>query len=529
MAVYPSISDIKSSIESEVLIKDTFVKSGEFKRLPNGNFTMYVGGFSVVFPFSKSNENWVFRCWHTDLGDIKKRYEKFSVAIKNSKLPYFADFEYEDVGIIVNGKPYPTTRMKWIDGQSIKSYICENRFDKQKLQLLSENFKKMCDDLHTHNLAHGDLQHGNILVSTNGKLFLVDYDSMYCPTLKGEKDIITGLVDYQHPSRIKNRLANEKVDYFSELIIYLSILITKSNPHLINKYQVENSERLFFCKSDFTNLSKSSIIKDLSNSETEIKLYIRVLNDYLSKNSIDDLETFEVVKQHLPLNPIKSFQWKNLFVSTVLKNMILFLSFKFSYVKKIGIIISDKLNKIYSLKSSNLLIRMKNITIKGVYSIYWFLGFFFEGLSVLFLFISFYSFLFLSRLLVVYYGGYNIPLISNFSVIWEVISYNYFFDYVLEIKDILHPYLFISFFVFCFIIFKRISIGLFRLCVRTTNKLILDIVGSKKFFIYSGITFLLLFISISLLQGQTMNLAVFDTSMILIAISIFLNNLKSHV
>ena len=73
-----------------------------------------------------------------------------------------------------------------------------------------------------------------------GDIFLIDYDSFYCVELQGEKDIITGLVDYQHPLRKTNNIIHEKIDYFSELIIYLSILAIAENPTLVDKYKVIN-------------------------------------------------------------------------------------------------------------------------------------------------------------------------------------------------------------------------------------------------------------------------------------------------
>ena len=143
-----------------------------------------------------------------------------------TQLSFLCEFQYIDKGINVEGNIYPTTRMRWIDGITIKDYICQNRNSKGLLIALANNFLKMTQALHSRSLAHGDLQHGNILVDKNHQLYLVDYDSFYCPRLKGEADTVTGLADYQHPARINNKSVSEKLDYFSELIIYLSILAT---------------------------------------------------------------------------------------------------------------------------------------------------------------------------------------------------------------------------------------------------------------------------------------------------------------
>ena len=51
----------------------------------------------------------------------------------------------------------------------------------------------MSKDLHSVGFSHGDLQHGNIMVNSEGKLFLVDYDSMFVPGLENVSDEIKGL------------------------------------------------------------------------------------------------------------------------------------------------------------------------------------------------------------------------------------------------------------------------------------------------------------------------------------------------
>ena len=90
------------------------------------------------------------------------------------------------------------------------------------------------------------------------QLYLVDYDSFYCSDLKGEQDIVKGLVDYQHPSRQENKYVSEKLDYFSELIIYLSILAIAESPSLVDKYQVE--DLIEACKEVLANHDKASFL-----------------------------------------------------------------------------------------------------------------------------------------------------------------------------------------------------------------------------------------------------------------------------
>lgn len=291
----PTIPSIRDSVENkDVLVLDNHAKNGTFERDARGRLIAYTGGFSVVFPYRIANgEKWAFRCWHSDIKNSNKRYETIADAIKKANLSFLCEFQYIDKGINVEGNIYPTTRMRWIDGITIKDYICQNRNSKDLLIALAGNFLKMTQALHAQSLAHGDLQHGNILVDNNHQLYLVDYDSFYCPQLKGETDTVTGLADYQHPARISNKSVSKKLDYFSELIIYLSILAIAEDPSLVDTYKVADADRLLFSKEDFKDIKNAPIYKDICSLGNDFQDLLAVLEEYLVHQSIDDLVPFE--------------------------------------------------------------------------------------------------------------------------------------------------------------------------------------------------------------------------------------------
>ena len=291
----PTIPSIRTSVENKsVLILDEHAKNGTFRRDARGRLIAYTGGFSVVFPYEASDgTKWAFRCWHSDINNTQRRYELISEAIQKAHLSFLCDFDYIEKGINVEGTIYPTTRMRWIEGITIKEYICKYRQSKDKLISLAENFLAMTQALHEQSLAHGDLQHGNILVTNDHQLYLVDYDSFYCPKLKGEEDTVTGLPDYQHPARKSNKSVSEKLDYFSELIIYLSILSIAEAPSLVEKYKVEDADRLLFAKEDFDDITKSQIYKDIQSLGKQFQELLDVLEEYLKCNSIDELLPFD--------------------------------------------------------------------------------------------------------------------------------------------------------------------------------------------------------------------------------------------
>ena len=311
----PTIPSIRTSVENKsVLVLDEHAKNGTFQRDVRGRLIAYTGGFSVVFPYETSNgEKWAFRCWHSDINNSQKRYELISEAIKEANMDFLCGFEYIEKGINVEGKIYPTTRMRWIDGITIKDYICQNSNSKDILYALADKFLKMTRALHEKSLAHGDLQHGNILVGTDQKLYLVDYDSFYCPSLLGEEDTVTGLPDYQHPSRKSNKTITNKIDYFSELIIYLSILAVAEDSSLIEKYKVKDSDRLLFSREDFDDIKNSQIYKDILALGGNFTDLLNVLEIYLKETDIDSLHPFsnQIVENKVTLEATATKAIKN--------------------------------------------------------------------------------------------------------------------------------------------------------------------------------------------------------------------------
>lgn len=288
----------KQDIVTAILNSDTFLKVPELKGAKpriesNGKPYAFTGGFNMVFQLEHQNKKWAFRVWHVPMGEHTNRYRKISKYLSEKKLPYFADFIYDEKGILVNGNLLDTIRMEWLEGKLLKEYLEENLGNKNKLTKLANDFLEMCKTLRENKISHGDLQEGNILVDKNSNIKLVDYDSVCIPDIEGQKELITGLKGYQHPSRFKAGKASLKADYFSELVIYLSILALSENSNLWNKYQVKDTQYLLFTETDFEDFANSEIYNDLQKLSNSIKSLTRILNSYLSENNYLNLTSFE--------------------------------------------------------------------------------------------------------------------------------------------------------------------------------------------------------------------------------------------
>lgn len=293
----PSKNDIINAVNN----LDTFLKVNELngsivKKNTNGQPFFFTGGFNMVFQLEKQSKRWTFRVWYINLQNLKERFQKISQYITAQKLSYFADFIYDEKGLLVNGEFVDTIRMEWLDGLLLKDYIGKNLHSKQVLLNFAESFLAMCKELHKHKISHGDLQHGNIIIDKNSKIKLIDYDSICVPNIEGQEELITGLKGYQHPSRINSKNKTSlKADYFSELIIYLSIIAIAENPSLWDEYKVEESEILLFSDDDFANIGQSKIYKNLSNGfSNNVKDLLKILTEYLKQSSYLDLKPVEL-------------------------------------------------------------------------------------------------------------------------------------------------------------------------------------------------------------------------------------------
>jgi serine/threonine protein kinase len=256
------------------------------------NVIQYAGGYTTVFPFiDSSGKKVAIRCWCADIGDARKRSSAISNYLNKEQNLYFVNFKYVENAILINGVLQPIVVMDWVDGKPLKEYISDN-CNSSVISALVEKFKLMVADFHKRNIAHGDLQHGNILVKSDGSIAVVDYDSMYIDHLKGMNDVIKGLPGYQHPARGKNQFVNSNLDYFSELVIYLSLSIFADNPTLWKNYC--DTEDLLFSKEDFANIKQSSIYKQFQNSSnTIISSLTKRLEEELAKNDIRQLLPLE--------------------------------------------------------------------------------------------------------------------------------------------------------------------------------------------------------------------------------------------
>lgn len=223
------------------------------------------GNFAVVCRFTARERRWAVRAFSRDVPDIRQRYDLISAYLDflSSKCSSLVGFRYIEEGIRVNGRIHPIVIMDWVAGKTLDLVVQETLDHQSSLEPLVESWVELVSDLENLGIAHGDLQHGNILVDGT-TLRLVDYDGMYVPTMVGMESNEGGHPNYQHPDRA-NRPFDARIDRFSAFLIYTALKALSCDPSLRFRYELDNA--LLFRRSDLLAPEESPLFDELRSCE----------------------------------------------------------------------------------------------------------------------------------------------------------------------------------------------------------------------------------------------------------------------
>lgn len=192
------------------------------------------GGFASVYKLQCLQRTWAVRCFLRQFHDHHRRYAAISEHLTRHRLPYTVGFTFLCNGIKVRGQWYPILKMEWVQGEPLSAFIERHLGNRSTLLSLARRWFEMVKALQKASIAHGDLQHSNVLV-VDGQLRLIDYDGMYVPALSGEGSHEVGHRNYQHPLRTESDFG-PYLDNFSAWVVYVSLIALAADPGLWKQF-----------------------------------------------------------------------------------------------------------------------------------------------------------------------------------------------------------------------------------------------------------------------------------------------------
>ncbi len=223
---WPLSQDYNEAIQSPARnFSDADLKRGAVATNALGLPMPYSGNFADVYEVRcPAGSRWAVKCFTREIPGLRQRYEAISRHLRQTKLPFTVDFSYLDEGIRVAGRWFPVVKMQWVEGLTLNQFVAKYADKPAVLEGLLHIWARMARHLRASGAAHGDLQHGNVLLvpeagAASLGLKLVDYDEFFVPALAGKPSGEVGHGSYQHPRRTREGTYSLEVDRFPVLLI----------------------------------------------------------------------------------------------------------------------------------------------------------------------------------------------------------------------------------------------------------------------------------------------------------------------
>ena len=255
---WPTLSDYQEAVQCpRACFSDGALQAGQPALNGLGLPQPITGGFASVYQLVHGKSRWAVRCFLHRIPDLQERYALISRALKSKPLRCAVGFDFLTEGIRVKGSWYPALKMEWVDGDTLSVGVKKLLSSPKALLKLADRWADLVESLERASIAHGDLQHGNVLIA-HGEFRLIDYDGMFVPALKGRGCHEKGHPAFQHPKR-SGRDFDADIDRFSALVIHLSLLALARETKLWSRFHDEDN--LLFRSSDFASPDSSEVFK----------------------------------------------------------------------------------------------------------------------------------------------------------------------------------------------------------------------------------------------------------------------------
>ncbi|WP_285588740.1 hypothetical protein [Actinomycetospora sp. NBRC 106378] len=172
-----------------------------------------------------------------------------------------AQAEWHEASIRIRDRSWPIVQMEWIEGRTLDRYVDHlvEEGDRTGLSALATAWRDLVITMQADHFAHGDLQHGNVLVDQHGRLRLVDLDAVWIPGLVG----LPAPDESGHPNYQRQDAPwNEHRDTFPGLVVYLALRMLAHNPQ--PWAVLHNEDNLLFTREDFEDPALGPAWKHLS-------------------------------------------------------------------------------------------------------------------------------------------------------------------------------------------------------------------------------------------------------------------------
>ena len=271
---WPLASQFSAMLQRpEIAFRDPELKGYQIERDRFGQPRPWTGAFAVVYKGIPPHGGTpvALRVFTTAAAERHERYDAVSEYLRSRRVKCLVNFEYRDASVRAVGHAewFPLILMEWVQGETLDRWTgarCQEG-NREALANAAARWIDLVAELEQAGVAHGDLQHANVMVTPSGELKLVDYDGMCVPSLVGRRNLEVGVKPYQHPDRNEQTLLSLTLDRFSAMVIYVALRALAADPSLWSAYvAAPRYDKLLFRTDDFLTAEASPLVAELMRS-----------------------------------------------------------------------------------------------------------------------------------------------------------------------------------------------------------------------------------------------------------------------
>lgn len=256
---YPTSDEFNTAVQVPASFADPDLKAAKVKVNHFGYPIALGGGFALTYEMTAGRKRMAVRCFHKQATGLEAKYSFISRHLSSISGGPFVKFEFQPQGIRVNGRQLPLVKMDWASGEPLGSFLEHAHANITGLRNLLSGFRELSRFLADRQMAHGDLQNGNVLIGPSG-LVLIDYDGMYVPGMEVGRGSELGQLHFQHPQRSSGDFG-PAMDRFSLIVIDVSLRALIERPALFAKHS--SGENILLSAADYRAPQHSDAFADL--------------------------------------------------------------------------------------------------------------------------------------------------------------------------------------------------------------------------------------------------------------------------
>ncbi|MHB1423283.1 MAG: bifunctional ornithine acetyltransferase/N-acetylglutamate synthase [Gemmataceae bacterium] len=266
---WPNATDYNAAVQNpQLCFRDDDLRQGQVVGDLFGLPLPHSGNFADVYQILGGNgQSWAVKCFTRPVAGLRPRYHAISEHLRQTQRAFMVEFYFLDEAIRIRDQWLPLVKMRWVEGLRLNEFVRDQLLKPVLLERLAQMWVRLAQELRDAQMAHGDLQHGNVLLVPNTKssslaLRLIDYDGLCVPALADRPSGEVGHPNYQHPRRLRDGGYDGDMDRFALLLIYTALRCLRvGGEDLWQRH--DNQENLLFREEDFRQPRKSRLLCEL--------------------------------------------------------------------------------------------------------------------------------------------------------------------------------------------------------------------------------------------------------------------------